>query len=65
MMDLREFLKVLEEEHELQKIKVEVGRVNALASELAKVNLAIAKANKTTHPPNALYDRRDSIIQIS
>src|ERR671913_2564311 len=32
MMDLREFLKVLEEEHELQKIKVEVDPKHELGA---------------------------------
>ena len=32
MMDLREFLKVLEEEHELQKVKVEVDPKHELGA---------------------------------
>jgi UbiD family decarboxylase len=49
MMDLREFLKVLEEEHELQKIKVEVDPKHELGA-ICKIH------NERPNSPALLFD---------
>jgi UbiD family decarboxylase len=49
MMDLREFLKVLEEEHELQKIKAEVDAKHELGA-ICKIH------NERAHSPALLFE---------
>src|SRR5918994_4607751 len=49
MMDLREFLKVLEEEHELQKIKVEVDPKHELGA-ICKIH------NERPNSPALLFE---------
>lgn len=50
MMDLREFLKVLEEEHELQKIKVEVDPKHELGA-ICKIH------NERSNSPALLFEK--------
>ncbi|HEU5464927.1 MAG TPA: UbiD family decarboxylase [Candidatus Binatia bacterium] len=50
MMDLREFLKVLEEEHELQKIKVEIDPKHELGA-ICKIH------NERPNSPALLFER--------
>ncbi len=40
-----------------------LSEVNTLASELAKLNLAIAAASNRGHSPNALLDQRDELVR--
>jgi flagellar hook-associated protein 1 FlgK len=45
-----------------QQIQGSVTNINSYAEQIAKLNLAIAKAQSTGQPPNDLMDQRDELV---